>query len=444
MNINQSDFTIMAKAFGAHFDSVYYVDTATDEFCELTPSKVLLDFEIPKEGSDFFKISRGNAAKYVHPNDLDTVLRCHEKEYILAELETKHSITVPCRLMQGNTVTHIRHVFITCGDDRHIICAIENAEEEFAANEKQNQELRSAERMARLDELTGIKNQNAFSEYTTELDNDIKSGKVNFPFGVVMCDLNNLKHINDTRGHSFGDEAIQRACRLICGVYDHSPVFRVGGDEFVVILKDDDYEIREKLLMKLKGESYANGLSRTGPVVAVGMAEFNKDYDKFFADVFNRADQLMYENKTEIKSGNIIGAFKSMHKNDTPIPVERKRILDGMFGAMITIAEDQYVYLNDMRYDYSRWSLPLVDDFGLESEYMYHADQIWREYVHPDDLEKYEVAVEAVLTDTAQLMPINYRAKNTEGKYVLLRTRGFVLTDSAGVPEYFGGIIVKV
>ena len=112
-----------------------------------------------------------------------------------------------------------------------------------------------------------------------------------------------------------------------------------------------------------------------------------------------------------------------------------------MFGAMYTIAGEGYVFLNDLRYDYSRWSLKLVNDFGLKSEYMYHADKIWHDYIHPDDMESYDEAVEAVLRGDMELRPLVYRARKADGSYAILSTRGFVLTDSEGMPEYFGGII---
>ena len=95
-----------------------------------------------------------------------------------------------------------------------------------------------------------------------------------------------------------------------------------------------------------------------------------------------------------------------------------------------------------MRYDYSRWSLSLVDDFGLSSEYMYHADRVWKEYIHPDDLQVYEDAVTAALCGEAELKQIFYRSKRRDGTYALLTTRAFVLSDSNGAPEYFGGIII--
>lgn len=65
-----------------------------------------------------------------------------------------------------------------------------------------------------------------------------------------------------------------------------------------------------------------------------------------------------------------------MKKVNTPITDERKRLLDGLFGALYTVAGEGYVYINDMKYDFSRWSLSLIDDFGMDSEYMYHAEQI--------------------------------------------------------------------
>ena len=74
---------------------------------------------------------------------------------------------------------------------------------------------------------------------------------------------------------------------------------------------------------------------------------------------------------------------------------------------------------------------------------MYHADQVWKNYIHPDDVKIYNYAVDAVLCGNAELRFITYRAKKTDGKYVVLSTRGFVLTDEDGNPEYFGGIIVE-
>ena len=63
-------------------------------------------------------------------------------------------------------------------------------------------------------------------------------------------------------------------------------------------------------------------------------------------------------------------------------------------------------------------------------------------FVHPDDLEVLDYGTKSVLSGKAEVQPIRYRARKKDGTYVVLHTRGFVLTDGNGNPDYFGGIIV--
>ena len=434
-------FNQIALSFAKHYDCVYYVDVETNHYDIFSDSVSLTEDAFPCSGEDFFSDACKNAEKYIHPNDLEHMLEAYKKESILLNLSQNDSFSVAFRSVNNGNSIHMRFIAILSSDKKHIICCLENVEAEFHEKETQFKNLQSAKLMARRDELTGVKNYNAFKELENDIDNRIADGE-EIRFGIVMCDVNDLKKINDTRGHSFGDEAIQRACRMICEVYKHSPVFRIGGDEFAVILSDCDYEQREDLLKKLKEESIANRLSRSGPEVACGMADYTADNNEVFADVFKRADSLMYENKKALKSGKNVEGFKKMEGIDEHIPDERKRLLDGMFGALLTVAGGGYVYLNDMKYDYSRWALSLIDDFGLKSEYMYHADNIWMDYIHPDDIQVYKEAVEAVLRGNAEVRPICYRARKADGTYLLLATRGFVLSDKEGNPEYFGGIII--
>ena len=443
MKIDQTAFNLIATSLSKHYDSIYYVDIETGEYEEFKHSDKLKNLNIPPKGPDFFLQATNNAAKCVHPDDLELVLMIHDKATVQEFLSKTSYYSIICRTVLDGKVIHFRHVYILCDDKKHILCCMENIEAEFQAKAEQEKNLHSAERMARLDELTGIKNKNAFSEFTEELDNKIKNEDKALRFAIVMCDLNDLKKINDTRGHSFGDEAIQQTSRMICDIFKHSPVFRIGGDEFAVLLKDADYDQRDQLLEMLREESYNNAHTRTGPTVACGMAVYNPESDKSFSSVFERADQNMYENKNEIKSQPLVETYRKMDKFEKTIPAERKRLLDGLFGALVTIAGESYVYLNDMHYDYSRWSLPLVTDFALESEYMYHADKIWMNYVHPDDLHAYKEAVDAVLCGNAEVKSVYYRARKPDGSYVLLTTRGFVLCDKDGKPEYFGGIMIK-
>ena len=442
MTIDQAAFNQIANTLARHFDSLYYVEIETGEFVQFLPSRSMEDISFPDSGADFFALAQENARRFVHPAEQEAMLLMYDKSRIRENLAATDSISMICRGVLNGKVSHLRHIMLRCDDGEHVICCLENIDDEIKEKEEQERNLQSAELMARRDELTGIKNKNAFAEQAALLDQRIKEGVQYLPFGIVMCDVNDLKRINDTRGHSFGDEVIQRTSRMICNVFKHSPVYRVGGDEFAVILSDYDYDHRETLLQELRDESDANTRSRSGPTVASGMAVFEPGRDENVNAVFERADSLMYENKKIIKSRKLMEGFRKLESLDTPIPDERRRLLDSLFGALYTVAGEGYVYINDMRYDFSRWSLSLIYDFGLKSQYMYHAGLIWQDYIHPDDKEVYKEAVDAALNGNAELRPIHYRARRTDGSYVLLATRCFVLSDKDGEPEYFGGIII--
>ena len=443
MNVDLTGFYQIAISLASHFDSMYYVDIKSDAFIQFMPSKLVSNIQFPESGKDFYNLIKKLAEKFVHPDDLDNLLSLIDKEKVLLAVSQKKSYSIYFRINLDGKVLHVRIVIFMCEDKQHLLFCLENIEAEFQEKAEQKKNLQSAERMARRDELTGIKNKNAFTEESLILDSRIKKEGNYIKFGIVMCDVNDLKLINDTRGHSFGDEAIQRTSRIICDIFKHSPVFRIGGDEFVVIITEHDYEHREILLKNLKEESFQNKKSRTGPVIACGLAVFEAEKDKDFSDVFKRADRQMYENKKEIKStGADEKTLKKAIFNSPPITVERKRKLDGLFGSFLTMAGDGYVFLDDMKYDFSRWAISLVNDFGMENEYLYAAEQKWETLVHPEDLPAYRDVILKILSGNEELHPLVYRVRRSDGKYIQVTFRGFVLNDDDGSPDYFGGIII--
>ena len=442
MNIDHVAFGQVATTLAKHFDSMYYVDMESDSFIEFFHSQMLNELNLPEQGTDFFAFLSDQAKRIVHPDDLDYVLKLINKEALRKKLTENNSSLIVCRFVLGGQIVHICHISIMCEDNKHILGCIKNIESQYRETEEQERIFKSNERLARLDELTGIKNKNAYTEHVNIIDAMITAKDPDCEFGVIMCDINDLKLINDTRGHCFGDETIQRTCRMICETCKKSLIYRIGGDEFVVILSGDDYRNREFLFDLLKKESEANCRSRSGPVVACGMSVFNPEVDQSYNEVFERADGHMYDNKKELKSENIMGSIKKPSNLTRTIPDDRKRTLDSLFGALYTTAGDGYIFLTDLKYDFSRWSLSLINDFGLPSEYMYHVEKIWENNIHPDDLSRYQDVVTAVLTGNSILYSISYRARMADGTYVILKPRGFVLCDSNGNPEYFGGIII--
>lgn len=155
------------------------------------------------------------------------------------------------------------------------------------------------------DALTNVKNRRAYDKKVEIIDRDVRAGDIT-PISIVMCDINNLKPINDNYGHDAGDIYIKNCCRLICETFKHSPIFRTGGDEFVVIIGLNDYPVRNERLVQMreKMEELAESdyPATTKVSVATGIAEFDFENDTCVADVVKRADAYMYINKAEMKA----------------------------------------------------------------------------------------------------------------------------------------------
>ena len=180
---------------------------------------------------------------------------------------------------------------------------------EIIAAEKKNLEMQAEvnhmNELANKDALTGIRNKNAYDNEVKRLEMDLE--KSEFAFGIAMIDLNFLKKLNDTYGHDQGNYAIRKLCRLVCNTFEHSPVFRIGGDEFVVILKGRDLENVEALVNDfnetIDGNEKNDKLDPWERVsAAIGTAFYDRDKDSCVDDVFKRADKAMYERKKEMKA----------------------------------------------------------------------------------------------------------------------------------------------
>ncbi len=165
--------------------------------------------------------------------------------------------------------------------------------------QRQKSELGEARQLAYTDPLTGVRNKLAYQDKERLLEERIVAGTMGGLASAVF-DVNGLKLVNDTQGHEAGDELIRQACRMICDHFKHSPVFRIGGDEFTAILEGPDYQNRAEILLAFNGQVEEN-LRSGQAVVAAGMAEYVPGRDAGFQPVFARADREMYLRKKELK-----------------------------------------------------------------------------------------------------------------------------------------------
>ncbi len=170
--------------------------------------------------------------------------------------------------------------------------------------EKEDQ-VKDLNRKAYVDSLTCVRNKGAYTEFIQKLQERADEEEGGFDLAIGIFDCNDLKIINDEFGHENGDAYLKNACQMICKVFDHSPVFRVGGDEFAVLLMNSDFTNRDeliKLLERKQNERNAMVKNKWEKVsIAYGIAVYEHDLDNSIADTARRADKLMYDNKRKMK-----------------------------------------------------------------------------------------------------------------------------------------------
>lgn len=189
--------------------------------------------------------------------------------------------------------------------ERDIDNYIENLDKTRKQLTSTKQEAEEMNELAHKDSLTGIRNKLAYDQEDEKLRKELKEGKNEF--GIAIVDLNDLKSINDNYGHDCGNISIVKIAQIICEVFLHSPVFRIGGDEFAVILKNNDYDKIDSLIeefnqrLKALEQEDIEPWEKVG--ASIGYALYDPTLDNSVDDVFRRADQDMYQKKKEMKKG---------------------------------------------------------------------------------------------------------------------------------------------
>lgn len=187
------------------------------------------------------------------------------------------------------------------GDDE--IGALTNTFKRVTANLKNY--ITDLNDLAYADALTSLHNKGAFDICVRDIQSKIDGAGEGLKFAVCIFDCNDLKKINDQNGHDKGDIYLKETAEIICDVYEHSPVFRIGGDEFAAILMDRDFQNRDELLRcfdrQCEEKRKHNSDAWEKINVARGMAIYDPKEDESVSDVVRRADKNMYENKFDGK-----------------------------------------------------------------------------------------------------------------------------------------------
>ena len=157
-------------------------------------------------------------------------------------------------------------------------------------------------KQAYTDAATDVGNKAAYQDAVQRIDK--MSRRNDGDYAVLVMDINYLKMYNDKYGHEFGDMLISDASTIIKKVFGDYNIYRIGGDEFAVLINAPEDGLCEKLVKEFRAEQELFNRNakhyELGVRIAIGYAVNSAD-DNDYADVFKRADKQMYIDKQEIK-----------------------------------------------------------------------------------------------------------------------------------------------
>ncbi|MBO4217601.1 MAG: diguanylate cyclase [Clostridia bacterium] len=287
-------------ALSGDFICVYTVDPKTGNYTEYSATKDYEEFGFAKKGEDFFARAREDGIRSIYYEDIDLFVTTVTKENVMSEIEKHGLFALNYRLMIDGSPEYVtlKAAMIQEKDGPQLIIGVSNIDAQVKREQEYAHNLSVERSKANIDAMTGVKNKHAYIDAEAQLNGKIENAEA-VEFAIAVFDVNGLKIANDTLGHRAGDDLIKKACETICLTFKYSPVFRIGGDEFVVIAQGRDYESADALISEI-GKLNLKNAKEGGVVVACGVAKYRGE--KNVAAVFEKADKEMYANKRMLKN----------------------------------------------------------------------------------------------------------------------------------------------
>ena len=300
-----SAYGAMLQALSNEYSTVYFVNVDTEEYIKYIIHEEYNILWLDKHRRYFFTELYRELIRTADKDDLHKLEDALKKENILEMLDDKGVYTVKYRTVKGGETNYniLKAVYFMSKDSNYIVIGIKNINDHIQDYNEYKEAVGQAIQLAVIDDLTGVKNRNAYVKHEHEIDKMLEADR-DTKFAFIVLDVNNLKRVNDTQGHKAGDSLLRAASELIRDVFDGNEIYRIGGDEFVVILTGDAYSDSTALLNKFRVRISEN-MKSGNVVIASGLAEFLPDVDKNAESVFDRADAAMYINKNELKNMTI-------------------------------------------------------------------------------------------------------------------------------------------
>lgn len=297
------------------------------------------------------------------------------------------------------------------------------------------QERQLLERSAYIDPLTNLGNRGGLDRYVDQL---WRNGD---PFTCAYIDIDHLKHCNDIFGHAEGNRYILRTCRSLSETMEHDELlFRIGGDEFVLVSANASETELEQRLERVRADlieatsdgkapmiaSFSFGCSSVDPLAGDTRRQMTMD-----------ADRKMYR-------------YKLIHRIQQPgdtaapsIATEYTSCNDRVFQALCMSSDTRYPFILNLDTGESQWSVNAMRDFDLPSQHPYNSVDIWLARVHPEERDNVRSELNMILNGEWHFHYMQYRVMDASGKYVLCDCTGYRLDGTDTEPNMYVGTIIN-
>lgn len=188
---------------------------------------------------------------------------------------------------------------------------ISNEETVFHQHELKDKLKNKVDRLKKVsqtDPLTGLPNRYLFNEYGQEAFNTALEKRQ--ALGIILIDIDNFKHYNDTYGHLIGDQCLSLVGQVMRDVFNGFFISRYGGDEFIVIFIDNSAEeiiqhaknfreqLKEHTFITTGGKPFAESITVSQGIICMIPEKYH-----FWSDFFHAADTALYTGKMNGRNG---------------------------------------------------------------------------------------------------------------------------------------------
>lgn len=287
------------------------------------------------------------------------------------------------------------------------------------------------------DSMTQLLNRHALNQYISSEDYQKRK-----TLGLIYCDLIGLKRINDNLGHNNGDRLIMQASHILTELFSSKNVYRIGGDEFLIICQDISHKGLEEQVEQLRAR-----VAQDNCALSIGYTWSDSPEDDF-SQLMTLADDSMYRDK--------LSYYENQKAHEPHIESSRSTAFQAFlqnyyfdaetFFHSIAMPEAPfYLYCGDVQRNIYYISDNLRDTFNFDSNLVYDFVGLLEQRIYEPDRQLHIKDTQAMFREKRTSHSLCYRIFDKNGQLIWIHCRGILTWDeSKTTPLFFSGSMISL